>query len=216
MNPLLLITTITLYLVSLVGSFVLTLLSKKFSNQKLNILVTIHFIITGFALSTSFIKGEGSTKNYLMSIAFCSGLIIAGWAIRKAGNKILKIYFATFFASIILFLYSPSLLFYSISGNFSQRRREQQFRLEKNYYLIEQQSMLQLLSNVTAYKVSQKFGIYNRTIARDIQFEGVVDSAQVILMSDDTLIIRGYLKGSSKDIHLKPGMNKSKITRKIN
>ena len=85
---------------------------------------------------------------------------------------------------------------------------------EKNYYLIEQQSMLQLLSNVTAYKVSQKFGIYNRTIARDIRFDGRIDSVQLVTLNDDTLILKGYLNGNSKEIHLKPGMNKNQIVRK--
>jgi hypothetical protein len=152
--------------------------------------------------------------NYFMSIAFCSGLIIAGWAIRKSEKLVYRIYFGIYFSSVLLFLYSPSLLFYSISGNFANRRTEQQFRLEKNYFLIEQQSMLQLLSNVTAYKVSQKFGIYNRTIARDIRFDGRLDSVQLVALTEDTLILRGYLQGKKKEINLKPGMNKSHVVRK--
>lgn len=203
-----------LYIVALVGTFVLTVLSKKFSNKSLNIFISIHLVLVVIAIAFALIQIKNDIGNYFMSIAFSSGLIIAGWAIRKSEKPIIRIYFGIYFASILLFLYSPSLLFYSISGNFANRRTEQQFRLEKNYYLIEQQSMLQLLSNVTAYKVSQKFGIYNRTIARDIRFDGRIDSVQLVTLNDDTLILRGYLNGNSKEIHLKPGMNKNQIVRK--
>ncbi len=214
MNALLLITTIMLYIVALVGTFVLTVLSKKFSNKSLNIFIVIHLVLATTAITTTLLIPLNEIGNYFMSIAFCSGLLIAGWAIRKSEKLIYRIYFGIYFASVILFLYSPSLLFYSISGNFANRRTEQQFRLEKNYYLIEQQSMLQLLSNVTAYKVSQKFGIYNRTIARDIRFDGRLDSVQLVALTDDTLIIRGFVAGKTKEINLKPGMNKSQVVRK--
>ena len=201
MNALLLITTIMLYIVALVGTFVLTVLSKKFSNKSLNVFITIHLVLVVIAIAFALIQLKNDIGNYFMSIAFSSGLFIAGWAIRKSEKLITRIYFGIYFASILLFLYSPSLLFYSISGNFANRRTEQQ-------------SMLQLLSNVTAYKVSQKFGIYNRTIARDIRFDGRIDSVQLVTLNDDTLIMRGYINGISKEIHLKPGMNKNQIVRK--
>ncbi|HQK98451.1 MAG TPA: hypothetical protein PLH61_10545 [Bacteroidia bacterium] len=198
MNALLLITTIMLYIVALVGTFVLTVLSKKFSNGMLNIFIVIHLFLVVTAITTTLLMPSTEIGNYFMSIAFCSGLIIAGWAIRKSEKLVYRIYFGIYFSSVLLFLYSPSLLFYSISGNFANRRTEQQFRLEKNYFLIEQQSMLQLLSNVTAYKVSQKFGIYNRTIARDIRFDGRLDSVQLVALTEDTLILRGYLQAKKK------------------
>ena len=213
MNALLLITTVILYIIALVGAFVLTVLSKKFSHKTLNIFIIIHFALVLVALIAIIINIE-NTSNYLMSVAFCSGLIIAGWAIRKSEKKLYQIYFGLYFSSLLLFLYSPSLLFYSISGNFSQRRAEQEFKLTKNYYLMERQSMLQLLSNVKAYKVSQKFGIYNRTIARDIRFEGRLDSVKLVALTEDTLILQGYTKGLIREIHLKPGMNKNQIVRK--
>lgn len=215
MDPILLVFTICLYLISLVISLLLGMTAKRFPGEKIRLPAAFHFIFLFLALGFLFILEKAQIGNYLLLLSVCSGTALAGWSLRNEWiRKPLRIYLASWLLLIPVFLWSPSRIFYAISGNYRQFRPEQQFNLQSNYYLVEQQSMLQE-QKATRYKVIRKFGIYNKTLARDVDFGARLQSVQLIQLSDDTLIMEGKRADSSiQRIGLKPGMKKNTITRK--
>jgi hypothetical protein len=65
------------------------------------------------------------------------------------------------------------------------------------------------------YKIIRKFGIYNKTLARDVDFGERLHDIKLIELTADTLILDGVLPDHSlKRVGLKPGMKKNTITRK--
>ena len=215
MDPILLVFTICLYILSLVISLLLGMTAKRFPGEKIRLPAAFHFVLLFLALGFIFILQHGIIGNYLLLLAVCTGTALSGWSLRNEWIRMpMRIYLAAWLLLVPVFLWSPSRIFYVISGNYQYFRAEQQFNLQSNYYLVEQQSMLQE-QKVTKYKVIRKFGIYNKTLARDVDFGARLASVQLIQLNDDTLILDGKWADSSiHRIGLKPGMKKNTITRK--
>jgi hypothetical protein len=155
---------------------------------------------------------------WLILSAFCSGLSIAGWVLRSGHLQVpVRIYFGLYFASVLLFLISPSRLFYTITGKSAVYRSEKEFKLRDNYYLVEQQSLLSASKTIENWKVIQKFGLYKKTIRRDVRFNGSPDSVRLIRMEPDTMIIRAYYQTSgitdSSQSGFLPNVKKQSITK---
>jgi len=218
MGAIQLILTICLYIISIVLSLLLAMTSRKFRDESIRMPLALHLVLAIFTIIFSFTFPGQPISEYLLLFAVCSGLALSAWALR---NNYLgwpaKIYLASYLLTIGLFIWSPALLFYSISGNYGIYREEQQFHLSKNFYLVEQQSMIKSLDLPVRYKVIQKFGIYNKTLARDLDFGNTLAAASLVTMNDDTLIIEGQYAGRQKArIGIKPGIKKNQITRKPN
>ena len=211
-----LIITIICFILSLVLGLVFAMSFKKINASFSKIGSILHFTFLIIAISTYFKLSNELIHHYSTLFTFCSGLILAGFIIRKEQiKKILKYYFSAYLLLIILFLYSPSLLFYLIGGNISNYQSAQEVRLKENYYLVEQQSMLQIVSKDYKYKVIQKFAIYNKTIARDIYFTDKITNATLLQFNKDTIVIEGRIKGDSIiTVGLKPGMKSNTIEQK--
>ena len=75
--------------------------------------------------------------------------------------------------------------------------------------------MLNLSNEFTTYKIYQQNGIYKKTLLRDVDFGGKVDSIELINFTDDTLIIKGFLNHRDTTLYKKPGMFKKGDIRKI-
>lgn len=199
----------------MVVSLLLGMTAKRFPGENIRLPVAFHFIFLFLALAFLYILKSGSIGNYLLLLSVCTGTALAGWALRNERiGKPLRYYLAAWLLLIPVFLWSPSRVFYAISGNYSKFKAEQEFNLTSNCYLVEQQSMLQE-QKITKYKVIRKFGIYNKTLARDVNFGSRLENVQLIRLSDDTLILDGIWP--DRTIHrigIKPGMKKNAITRK--
>lgn len=218
MSTTLLITTIIAYVLSLAASLILALTAKKMQPDSIRVPVIFHFIL----LVVSAILWIGTIANdllpWLVLITFCSGLSIAGWALRSGKLKwVIKLYFGLYFSSVFLFLASPSRLFYTITGKSAVYRKEKEFKLRDNYYLVEQQSLVRTNKSMEDWKVIQKFGIYKKTIRRDIRFNGNPDSIRLLRMEADTMIIRAYHLTNgvpdSSENGFRPGVKKQSITK---
>lgn len=216
MNPVLLIVTICLYVTSVVFALLSGMAAKRIRPGKILIPMAIHLVLifTG-GVFLLILQGQ-LLSNYLLLAGVCSGVAIAGWALRN--NSIpwfLRIYLGSYLLSLPVFLWSPSLLFYTISGNYPAYRPEQQLDLGKNYHIIEQQSMLKTGQDSIRYKVVRKFGIYNQTLARNLDFGEPISKATTVKIADDTMIIAVETASAVKDtIGFRPGMKKNTITRK--
>lgn len=215
MDPILLVFTICLYILSMVVSLLLGMTAKRLTGSSIRFPAAVHFTLLFLAISFLFILKTGPIGNYLLLLAVCTGTALSGWALRNEWiRKPLRFYLIAWLLLIPVFLWSPSRIFYAISGNYAHFNPEQQFNLQSNYYLVEQQSMLQE-QKITKYKVIRKFGIYNKTLARDIDFGNRLVKVKLIELRDDTLILEGLRADQTLHrIGIRPGMKKNTITKK--
>lgn len=216
MNSGLLILSIITYILSLAAALILAIASAKLGNSALKKAILLHFAILAIAIPALILYGQESATAYLVLTAICSGLAISGWVLRSRQIKTsLKIYFGIYLFSVILFLISPSFLFFAISGNARQHRAEKTFRLGDNYYLVEQLSTSPQAQ--PAWKVIRKYGIYNKTILRDIRFKSAPDSVRMITVTEDTLILKSFYSSStatdSMETGYHPNLKQNSITQ---
>ena len=212
MSPTLVLSAIIFFIISLVGCLILTLSANKIDHPKIRPFYLVHFILLLTTL-TSFLfhfKNE-----YLILSVFCSGLLLSGILLRKKYSVLIKTYFAIYLSLFFFFIYSPSLLAYFITGNYDKVKSPQTINLKENYYLAEQQSMLGLSSNYVTYKIYKKNGLYKKTILRDVDFGGKIDSVHVINFTEDTLIIKGFISNHDTTLYKKPGLFKKGDIRRI-
>jgi hypothetical protein len=216
MGAIQLILTICLYIISIVLSLLLAITSRKFRDESIRMPLALHLVLAIFTVIFAFTFPGQPISEYLMLFAVCSGLSLSVWALKNQYLSLpVKLYLGAYLLTIGLFFWSPSLLFYSISGNYGIYRKEQQFNLKENYYLVEQQSMIKTIDLPVRYKVIQKFGIYNKTLARDLDFGNTLASAALVTLNDDTLIIEGqYINSQKTRIGIRPGFKSKQITRK--
>lgn len=214
MSPTLLILSICLYLMSLVASLLIGMVSKRFSPTAIRIPILIHFGLLTTTLILYFL--DVPLHHSIMLITFCSGLLLSVWVLRKKEHFLtIKIYFGLFLVSIILFITSPGKLFYLISGNIHKYKVENKIDLQENYFLIEQRSLFSLPSDSTPYKIVKQYGFYKKTLLRDVFFEDEINEGRLILANEDTIIIELSLKTRNKQIRgFKPGVGQNKIRQK--
>jgi hypothetical protein len=212
MTSVLILSTIIFFITSLVGCLILTLSAKKTEDKNLKPAIRIHFLLGIIVLL--FFTLNNNIEQFTLAF-FCYGLLLSGIIIRKNYHLLLKLYFGLFLLLLPFFVYSPSLLAYFITGNYNKVKSPQIINLKENYYLAEQQSMLGLNNELTTYKIYKKNGLYKKTILRNIDFGGKIDSTEVITFTDDTLIIKGFLNKKDTILFKKPGIFKKGDIRKI-
>lgn len=214
MSPTLLIFSICLYLISLVASLILGMVSKRFSATAIRIPIIIHLLLVITTLLLFLL--DVPFHHMLMLITFCSGLFISVWALRKKEHFLpIKIYFGLFLLSVFLFITSPGRLFYLISGNMQQYRPENKIDLQDNYFLIEQRSFLSVPSDSNPYKIVKQRGFYKKTLLRDVTFEDEINEGKMILANEDTIVIELAFKSQKKQLFgFKPGVGRNKIQQK--
>ena len=214
MSASILISTIIFFILSLVSAVLLSMSSDKIKAIRFKQIVTLHFIVLATTITIHFSAQHNTVYQVLFLVTVCSGVAISGWAIRtKSASRILKFYLGSYLISILLFLYSPSLLFYFISGNQEKYSANQEIKLKENCYLVRQQSMLSLSSENVRYKVIEKYGIYNKTLIRNLNFTKKIDSVHLIKFTADTIVLRGYIpQHDSLDLGFRPGIKENTIT----
>lgn len=213
MSTTLLILTICLYLTSLVGAILIGIGSKQFSQKAIRWPIFFHIALLTTALLLTF--SEQFIAHYFILFAFCSGLLLSFWALRKKEYRLpVRIYFGAYLLSVLLFLTAPGKLFYLISGNIEQYKDERKIDLQDNYFLIEQRSLLASPNDPVAYKIIQQRGFYKKTLQRDIFFEDDIKSGKMILANADSLILDLTYKNKGKmRVGLKCDLSKNSIQR---
>lgn len=214
MNILQLVLTICLYIISLVLAMILAMVSRRWPGEKIRLPLALHALLLLLAVVFGILFKGADWTGYFLILTVCSGLALSGWAIR---NKSLampwRLYLALYLLSIVMFLWSPSQLFYLISGNSEKYRKEQQFHLGKNYWLVEQNSMFSSGKEPAQYKFIQKYGIYNKTWVRNIDFGQSISKVSKLQFSEDTLVLQAEVGDSVITAGFKPGMKKNRISK---
>ena len=192
MTTAVLIISIVGFIVSVVACIILFISVPSASLKKLKPFLIFHFSILCIFFFHLIIN-EKTIGIHLLSLAFfCSGLIISGVIIRSSAHVLLKTYFSLFIFLIVFFVISPGKFLRFIS-HASNDRVFQSFHLMSNYFLQEQNYFAGNIQAIPSYKVIQSFGIFHKTLARDIRFGTRIDSLRIINFVPDSLIaIRGY------------------------
>jgi hypothetical protein len=72
------------------------------------------------------------------------------------------------------------------------------FRLDSRYYLEEEKRMLTRSDSLATYKITSRYGMFHKTIARNISFGQKLDSIKLLTFSKDQIAnIRGYFNVNS-------------------
>ncbi len=202
MNNTLLVITISAYIFSIAASLILSIALRNVPIIKLKLPLLIHAMLMLLFCVLYLINHDSKLLHYLSLAFVCSGLIMAGMVIRSDAMLPFKIYFSLYFFSIIIFIVSPSQLFKYISYSWKSNDLFKTFHIEGNYFLEEQQGMLNLTDDQIKYKVIQSFGVFHKTLARDIDFNHRLDSIHIISFNHlNILILRGYFIAKSAQVN---------------
>jgi hypothetical protein len=61
--------------------------------------------------------------------------------------------------------------------------------------------------------VIEKYGIYNKTLVRNLNFTQKIDSVHILAFTSDTVILRGFFAGhDSTDRGFRPGRRENTLT----
>ena len=192
MTNLQLITSLIIYILSVVAALILTIITKKNGKFPLRILLLIHFSLLLLFMAT-YLSGFWSTAtNLFFLFFFCTGILLSGSLINKSLNPFLRYYPILFLTSIIFFVFSPSLTIRFITFNWHTDHTGK-WKLQSNYFMEEEKSMLSVSDSTTTYKITRQFGIFHKTLARNISFGMRLDSIRLNNFDEEKGIdVRGY------------------------
>lgn len=214
MNNNLLVITITTYIISIALCLILSIALRKVEISKFKLPFLIHTSLILIFCVVYMINANSPSLHYLLLAFVCSGLMLSGIVLRSAFHRPVKIYFSLFLITILFFLASPSLLLRSISYSWNANNVFQQFHIRNNYFLQEQQSMLHLESDQVKYKVVQSFGVFHKTIARDITFRNRISDIKVISFEPSkSITLRGYFTTKSSSVENRDSVDVSAIIK---
>ena len=193
-----LIITLTLYIVSMAFAVILSIVRKNKEQGKWKMAVLIHIaLLSCFLIFKAFFDAP-VLAGYVFLIFFCSGIISGGYLIRSKAPTLLRFYFILYIASIILFIASPSTLVKTITLRFENTSQKDKFNITGNYYLEEEQMLMQVSESMVKYKITQHFGVFHKTLVRNLRFGNRLDS--ILILSFNPAIgadIRGYIQSKS-------------------
>ena len=155
-------------------------------------LASLH-VILGVAFLFNLISNKEESPRYVSFLVFfCSGIITGGLALGTKTHMALKIYFGIFCLSVFVFIISPSsLLKFLVTADFS--RGHTLLPVYKSYFLEKQGSAFSSDTARVKYKIIEKKGMLHKTVSRDLDFNGTLDSVRIISLEENkNATVRGY------------------------
>lgn len=185
------------YILSNIIALALVFTGKKLNPAVFRMLVAVHLMLGVFFIFNMMTNKDESPQYVSFLIFFCSGIITGGLALGTDTNILLKIYFGLFCISIFVFILSPSLLLnFLMTASFN--RHKDMIPLKENYFLERQASAFSKSTTDVKYKLIEKDGMFHKTIARDLDFKGKLDSMKIISYEErKAFVVRGYSGSSS-------------------
>ncbi len=193
-----LIMAISLYITSMAFAVIISIVIKNNTAKKRKLPLLIHVVLFAFFLFAFLFMDQPLLPGYLFLFFFCSGIITGGYLIRSNAPLLLRFYFTLYISSILLFLYSPSMLIRAMTLKLDNIAQNDPFRLADNYYLEEEQMLMQVSDSMATYKITQHFGVFHKTLARDLRFGNRLDSIKILSFNPaNGADIRGYISSKS-------------------
>ena len=180
------------YILSNIIALALVFTGKKLNPGVFRMLAALHLMFGVFFIFNLITNKEESPRYVSFLVFFCSGIITGGLALGTKTNIVLRIYFGLFCISIFVFILSPSLLLnFLLTASFN--RHKDLIPVKENYFLERQSSAFSSDSSGIRYKLIEKSGMFHKTIARDLDFKGKLDSMRVLSYEDRKyFLVRGY------------------------
>ena len=187
--------SIVLYISSVIGALVLMILGKQMDRRKFILLASVHGFLFLIFLASLLFKKEVPGQpnlNFFFLLFICSGVWLTGQVWRIANPLPLRIYFSIYSITFPLFLFSPSMLVNFLLTTKYTETLGKTFQVKDNYFL-EQQNSWSDKSGKLKYKLVVKKGVFTQTLARDIDFNGSIDSIKTLAFDPNKVAaIRGY------------------------
>ena len=214
MEPVILISTIIFFILSLASSLILAIASPRLNPKILKGIIIFHLVLLIPVLFSYPADYGNHLQQFIILTFYCTALLSSGWVLRSKFHPVFKIYSSFYLIYSLLFFYFPSLLFYSMSGNIKRYPETIEFKVKDNYFLSGQHSLLNLDEGHTKFKLIQKLGLFNKTIYRDIDFGIKIDTVITLDFTPDTVILQGinHNTGETVKTGFRPGIQKNKIT----
>ncbi|MBK8848163.1 MAG: hypothetical protein IPO27_17150 [Bacteroidetes bacterium] len=215
------ILAVSLYIISVAAAIFLMILKSEKWKKRLPKLITAHavllLLVVAFNLLARYDLIDLPIKQ-LVNIIFCStGVAVSGAVLKSKMNLIIKLLYAVFASSFIIFVLSTSTLV-SLIANFKPfSNSENRFALGNNYYLELQTSMLNNREIAPRYKLYKRIFYFNKTLMRDIDFTEKINRLNVNKLSgEDSVSLSVYTFGVKCDttLLLKPVSTKLQIRQK--
>ncbi len=200
---------LALYIISLITSLILMLTAKSKSATNrpsalrwFKFATFIHLLFLLLFCFRHFAATAGMHASLLLNLSFlfyfCSGTALCGWALRTKIPALIKIYFALFDASIILFVLMPfNFSVFLLSAGFSEST-EIKFPVNDHYYIMEQGTAMKQSAH-PIYRVVRHHGMFNQTVQYNLNFGGALDSIHVLsIINDKSARIRAYIKNATQ------------------
>ncbi len=193
----LLYVAIVSFILSNIVALALLFTGKKLGAGWFRILASMHLIFGIVFIFNVFTNTEDSPRYLSFLVFFCSGIITGGLALGTQSHLVLKIYFGIFCLSVFVFIVSPSsMLNFLLTANFAQHSNL--ISVRDNYFLERQSTTFTQDSGPASYKLIQKNGMFHKTIARDVNFNGKLDSMKVLSFEENVLtVVRGFTSSKS-------------------
>jgi len=193
----LLYATIIGYIISNIIALALVFTGKKLNPGIFKMLAALHLLF-GMLFVFSLVTNKEESPRYVSFLVFfCIGIITGGLALGTNTHIAWKIYFGIYCLSIFAFILSPSwLLNFLMTANIN--RHKDMIPVRNNYYLERQSSAFKSEETVMKYKLIEKKGMFHKTIARDLNFKGRLDSMKVLSFDErKSVLVRGYTSATS-------------------
>ena len=200
---------LALYIISLIVSLILMLTAKRKDSAHhstalrwFKVAAGVHlFLLLQFCIGRLISSNQTQTPLFLnlsFLFYFCTGTALCGWAIRTKISAWIKIYFAIFDASLIVFVLMPfNFSVFLLSAGFSESN-EIKFPINNHYYIMEQGKVMKQ-TGYPIYRVVKHHGMFNQTVQYNLDFGGALDSIHLIsIVNDKSASIRAYIKNADK------------------
>ncbi|MCC6385482.1 MAG: hypothetical protein LC117_02505 [Bacteroidia bacterium] len=190
------ITTVIIYLISLVTSLILMMVGTRIHQRVIHTIMIFHFLLLVIFLVSWLSETSGGEsgkwidKHLVFLACICSGVMLSGYAIRMAVNVIIRVYFSLFILTLPVFVYSPSTLISSINFHDRSAIAGKPYPTGLEYYYIEKHnSVLANMEGVIEYKIVKQKNKIKRTIVRHIRLSCEPDNIRKFSIQGDSLII---------------------------
>jgi hypothetical protein len=188
----LLVAAIILYILSVVAGFVLMMVGRRLPMGWIRLLMLGHFLLLASFLTSQLLMDKPKpffNPHLLFLITVCSGVMLAGYALRMAINIFLRVYFSLFMLTLPVFAYSPSTLISAITFHRKAELAGKSYPTGmKDYFLEPHNSMLATMRGQWEYKVVKKKFRFSRTLVRNIQLDCPPEHIDQFTIAGDTLI----------------------------
>jgi|GEM_PF-2846759 len=190
--------SLSLYILSLLLALVLLITGKRQRSGWFKAALSLHLLSLLFSLYYLFQKHnipEGSILRFAFLFTLCTGLVAGGLVVRAEIRTVYKVYFSLYFLSLLLFLVSPSRFAGFLSRGDLENSAPGRFHLVQNFFLEEQRASALMPGGNKTYKLVQQFGLFHKTIRRDITFDTQPDSVHVLnSVTGNALAVRIYFQ----------------------